>query len=103
MAYGVPTITTSLSGFGQWVLSEGRNGFDNSGVEVITRTDSNYGDVVNAVAAKLRTLADAPAEEREKASKAARETAEKAEWNYFITYYIKAFRMALDAADSRRG
>ena len=33
----------------------------------------------------------------------ARETAEKAEWNYFITYYIKAFRMALDAADSRRG
>ena len=103
VAYGVPTITTSLSGFGQWVLSEGRNGFDYSGVEVITRTDSNYGDVVNAVAAKLRTLADAPAEEREKASKAARETAEKAEWNYFITYYIKAFRMALDAADSRRG
>ncbi len=102
VAFGVPTVTTSLSGFGQWVLSEKREGFQQSGVEVVNRTDSNYGEVVEKVASDLRALADAPADLRERISKAARETAERAEWNNFMTYYVTAFRQALDAADKRR-
>ena len=102
VAFGVPTVTTSLSGFGQWVLSEKREGFQQSGVEVVNRTDSNYGEVVEKVASDLRALADAPADLRERISKAARETAERAEWNNFTTYYVTAFRQALDAADKRR-
>ena len=98
----MPTVTTSLSGFGQWVLSEKREGFQQSGVEVVNRTDSNYGEVVEKVASDLRALADAPADLRERISKAARETAERAEWNNFTTYYVTAFRQALDAADKRR-
>ena len=58
VAFGVPTVTTSLSGFGQWVLSDCQNGFENSGVEVITRGDSNYHEVVGSLAASLRRLAD---------------------------------------------
>ncbi|MBD5226373.1 MAG: glycosyltransferase [Bacteroidales bacterium] len=102
VAFGVPTVTTTLSGFGQWILSEDRNGFQSSGVEVISRTDSNYNDVVHRLASDFRSLADANPETREKASKAARETAERAEWSYFITYYIKSFRKALDEAAKRR-
>ena len=102
VAFGVPTVTTSLSGFGQWILSEKRNGFENGGVEVITRHDSNYPDVVSALANDFRLIAASSSEYRDRASKAARETADRAEWNYFITYYIKAFRLALDAADKRR-
>lgn len=102
VAFGVPTVTTSLSGFGQWVLSEKREGFQQSGVEVVNRTDSNYGEVVEKLASDLRALADAPADLRERISKAARETAERAEWNNFMTYYVTAFRQALDAADKRR-
>ncbi len=102
VAFGVPTVTTSLSGFGQWVLSEKREGFQQSGVEVVNRTDSNYGEVVERLASDLRALADAPADLRERISKAARETAERAEWNNFMTYYVTAFRQALDAADKRR-
>ena len=102
VAFGVPTVTTSLSGFGQWVLSEKREGFQQSGVEVVNRTDSNYGEVVEKVASDLCALADAPADLRERISKAARETAERAEWNNFMTYYVTAFRQALDAADKRR-
>ncbi|MDE6528287.1 MAG: glycosyltransferase, partial [Muribaculaceae bacterium] len=103
VAFGIPTVTTSLSGFGQWILSSSESDFEVSGVEVINRTDSNYHDVVEALASDLRTLADAGKEYCDKASKAARDTAERAEWSYFITYYIDAFKKALEAADKRRG
>lgn len=102
VAFGIPTVTTSLSGFGQWILESSKSDFAVSGVEVIPRGDSNYNEVVTTLANDLRTLANASDDYRERASKAARDTADKAEWNYFITYYIEAFRKALSAADKRR-
>ena len=102
VAFGVPTVTTSLSGFGQWVLSDCKNGFENSGVEVIGRNDSNYHEVVNRLASALLQLADASDDYRAAASKAAHATASKAEWDYFVTYYIEAYRQALKAVDNRR-
>ena len=102
VAFGVPTVTTSLSGFGQWVLASGNNGFDKSGVEVITRNDSNYMEVADRLSKCMFNLSNASADAMASCSAAARETAAKAEWNYFITYYIEAFRIALAEADKRR-
>jgi len=102
VAFGVPTVTTSLSGFGQWVLSDCKNGFENSGVEVIGRNDSNYHEVVDRLAGALLQLAEASDDYRAVASKAAHATASKAEWDYFVTYYIEAYRQALKAVDNRR-
>ncbi len=102
VAFGVPTVTTSLSGFGQWVLSIGKNGFDNSGVVVINRNDSNYSDVVKELAEQMLNLSQASASIKAADSTAARETADKAEWTNFIAYYIESFRLALAAADKRR-
>lgn len=102
VAFAVPTVTTSLSGFGQWVLSTSRSGFAESGVEVIPRTDSNYNQVVEAAANDMLALSKATPDQYAAYSAAARATADRAEWNYFITYYIDAYRMALAAADKRR-
>lgn len=102
VAFGVPTVTTSLSGFGQWVLSTSKSGFAESGVVVIPRNDSNYSQVVETAANDMLALSKATPEQYAADSAAARATADKAEWNYFITYYIDAFRMALAAADKRR-
>ena len=41
-AFGVPTITTDLAGFGQWVLDRFGDDSDRYGVKVLHRTDSNY-------------------------------------------------------------
>lgn len=101
VAYGVPTVTTSLSGFGQWVLSTSASDFEQSGVVVIPRSDSDYHSVVEKLASSLRHLADADADDRDKISKAARSTADKALWDYFIVYYVEAFKKALAAADVR--
>ncbi len=102
VAFGVPTVTTTLSGFGQWVLSSGQNGFDKSGVVVIPRNDSNYQDVVTALADSMIQLSKASTEVAVADSQIARETADKAEWTCFISYYVEAFRTALTAADKRR-
>lgn len=102
VAFGVPTVTTSLSGFGQWVLSLNANGFAKSGVEVIARNDSNYGQVVDAISSRLLNLAEAAATTRSKVSKAAMATADKAAWEHFIIYYVEAFDIALKNAAARK-
>ncbi len=56
VAFGVPTVTTSLSGFGQWALKTSENYFDECGVNVIGRGDSNYESVVDNIAHSIEYL-----------------------------------------------
>lgn len=101
VAFGVPTITTSLSGFGQWVRASAMAGFLESGVNVVDRTDSNYWDVVGEIASSLESLLRANQKERSLISLACRATASMAAWAYFIKYYILTFRDALEKANKR--
>ena len=101
VAFGVPTVTTCLSGFGQWVESDCGAGLDKSGVEVVNRTDSNYSEVVDGIARAVRTLSDAD-ETRTAAYKAAAEaTADKAHRANFYHCYEKAYADALAGAKAR--
>lgn len=102
VAFGVPTITTSLSGFGQWILASSKPEFDVSGVNVIPRNDSNYGEVVDAIAQSLFSLVSSSSDERAAISKAAMNTASKAAWSHFIEWYNQAFDIALSKAKQRQ-
>ena len=101
VAFGIPTITTSLSGFGQWILSNYDNTFDRSGVNVIARGDSNYDIVVGSIARALRYLINQVSDEMRVINKAAMRTARAADWSNFIVYYERAFEMALEHAKMR--
>ncbi|MDE5785807.1 MAG: glycosyltransferase, partial [Duncaniella sp.] len=101
VAFGVPTVTTSLSGFGQWIIEAFENYFENCGVNVIGRGDSNYPQVVQQVASALKYLAGASATDTETISRAAMATADAAAWSNFIKYYCQAFDMALAKAKTR--
>ena len=102
IAFGVPTVTTSLSGFGQWILSTTDNQFDSCGVNVVGRGDYNYSDVVDNIARTLSYLNDCDEEETAKISSAAMHTATRAAWSYFIAYYIDAFEIALANRNTNR-
>lgn len=102
VAFGVPTITTSLSGFGRWILSSSKSDFFVSGVNVIERGDSNYSEVVEGIASSLYSLITTPATKRAKVAKAARATADAAAWSDFIKYYVEAFDIALKKASKRK-
>ncbi len=101
VAFGVPTVTTSLSGFGQWIIEAFENYFENCGVNVIGRGDGNYPQVVQQVASALKYLAGASKTETETISRAAMATADAAAWSNFIKYYCEAFDLALAKAAAR--
>lgn len=96
IAFGVPTVTTSLAGFGCWIKETvAQPTFTECGVEVETRTDSNYAETVSAIAADLSALIAMPPSEIAKADAAAAATAAKAQWADFIDYYYRAYCTAI--------
>ncbi len=102
VAFGVPTVTTSLSGFGQWVAStHPGEGLTTTGVEVVGRTDGNYSHVVSEIASTLRKIASFSKKEKETVAAAAMATSDCAAWSYFIEYYVEAYGIALKAAENR--
>lgn len=101
IAFGVPTVTTSLSGFGQWILSAFENSFEACGVRVEQRGDFNYHEVKEAIASDLNKLLNASTKETLKIHDAAMATSHKASWEYFIEYYDEAYRKALAGASER--
>lgn len=102
IAFGVPTITTSLAGFGRWVEEiDEKPSFASCGVEVVERTDSNYHDAVTQIAQKLENLVDTPPSALDSYRDAATATARKAQWTDFISYYYNAYCDALSMRDSR--
>lgn len=100
IAFGVPTLTTSLSGFGQWV--KGLDGDLNStGVDVVDRNDHNYHEVVNRIADTLKALSCDSSAALSKIHSSAMKTAKRANWSVFINYYIDSFNIALNKKDLR--
>lgn len=94
VAFGVPTVTTSLSGFGQWVGATTENSFDDCGVCVIPRGDSDYDRVVASMAEALASLVASDAARRQRIARAARATADACGWAHFIEYYREAYAKA---------
>lgn len=96
IAFGVPTITTTLSGFGQWVKSAcGSDRIEDTGVRVINRTDNNYNEVCNSIVETLISIIS-ESTPPDRLSQVAIETAAKADWTHFIDYYKTAFSVAID-------
>jgi len=93
IAFSVPTITTDLSGFGQWVLHK----LDKieEGVGVIQRSDYNGYIVAKHIADMINHFASFSEEEIKTVRKKASVIAEKALWKHFIHFYDKAYNIAL--------
>lgn len=100
-AFGVPTITTDLAGFGQWVLDNVGDDSDLSGVKVVHRADGNYADTVQTVVSGLINLYVMEPKMMQSVRKGARDTSKLASWENFIKYYDKAYNLALDVAQER--
>lgn len=93
-AFRVPTLTTSLAGFGVWVRDYyGEK--PHPGVAVIERDDSNYEQVVEASKKRILEIASLHSEERKTYMDNAREAASIALWENQIIYYKKAYSLAL--------
>lgn len=93
VAFSVPTITTSLAGFGQWVRMIGEAG--KGGVEVVERNDSNRSEVVSSIASYIQNFAVKSTEELLQCRENAKSIAERTLWGNFIGNYYQAYELAI--------
>src|SRR5574344_495671 len=101
LAFRVPTLTTSLSGFGMWVRSH--YGKDHPGIAVIDRDDNNYFSVVDGVVARVKEIADLDKEQRGVYMANAKDVSKIALWENQITYYKQAYSKALEKVIAKNG
>ncbi|MBW6460775.1 MAG: alpha-glucan family phosphorylase, partial [Bacteroidales bacterium] len=98
-AFGIPTITTSLAGFGLWVESLPDAGSE--GVKVIKRDDYNTLQVIKDLTDFIQVFSDKSDDEKADAGRQAREIAQTAVWEELFPIYIKAYSIALRQSDER--
>lgn len=101
VAFGIPTITTDLAGFGLWAKRTVSGDDINEGVVVINRTDFNYFEVAESIMNVVLALSQMDAAAIERIKRRCFDLAREAEWSKFINYYLKAFDIAMRRAEER--
>jgi len=100
LMFSIPTVTTSLSGFGLWVKNYFKN--PGNGISVIERTDDNESLVVDEIRKFMKLFISLNDSEIQVARKKAHDISRIAEWDSLVEYYFKAYELALTHSSERR-
>lgn len=92
IAFSIPTVTTSLSGFGQWINEKAVN---NISVTVIERNDLNKDYVTNAIASSIENLSGKSETEMNSIRKNAKEISQLVTWDKLTSYYWELYSKTL--------
>jgi glycogen phosphorylase/synthase len=101
IAFGVPTITTSLAGFGLWVRDNEH--ISKEAITVVERNDNNDKDVVAEIAQRVNEIIELSDNDSKNLRSKAQELSNIALWVNFISYYYKAYDIAIAKASQRAG
>lgn len=97
IAFSVPTITSTLAGFGVWALSQEKH----EGITVIERNDTNGEQAAQATADAVLHFAALGSSEVAALRKEAGEVAKRALWSKMFKHYIEAYDIAIESCTSR--
>ena len=100
LMFSIPTVTTSLSGFGLWVRDYFKD--PGNGIAVIERTDDNESKVVSEIRQFMAMYVGLSDNEIEEARNKAHEVSRIAMWDSLVQYYFTAYEKALDKSTDRR-
>lgn len=98
IAFSIPTVTTTLSGFGLWAkkMEKQKDGSNiNGGVNVIYRNDDNYHQVVEEIATVILDYSLKSDDQVNMLKQYTSKLSDKADWAHFIKNYAKAYNIAL--------
>jgi len=100
LMFSIPTITTSLSGFGLWV----RDYFKEpaNGISIIERSDDNEREVVDEIRNFMSMFIGLNNKEVKEARKKAHDISRIAMWDSLVSYYFTAYEKALIHSSERR-
>jgi phosphorylase/glycogen(starch) synthase len=99
LAFHVPTITTTLTGFGLWIKNQ--NVELGECLSVIYRDDQNYSEVVEKIAGVFITCAYKNNEEEEFEKNNAFFISKTAQWKNLVKYYFSAYNVAIERSRER--
>ena len=99
LAFHVPTLTTSLAGFGLWV----KNNFEvkENGILVLDRTDDNDKEIISGIEEGILHLLSLKPEEKEKAREEAFRISRVALWENLVPFYTEAYQKAILKVNER--
>lgn len=98
IAFSVPSITSSLAGFGKWIEEHEP---DHDCVTVIERNDFDGDYVQDDIAAAIKRFSDASLEELEALRRESLELSKTALWKNLIINYYRAFHVAIEESTAR--
>jgi len=97
LAFGVPTLTTSLAGFGVWIKNTARD----ESVTVLERNDDNQETVASQITQLIVKLEKMSESRRAELASKAIMTARSALWSNLLSDYFKAYDIALRKVQTR--
>ena len=99
IAYGIPTLTTSLAGFGLWVQSNVE--IKNRAVTTIERTEDNYQEVVKSIEKALLFFTAADKKQLSAARKESFDISSRLHWDNLSDHYREAYEIAAKKVEER--
>ncbi len=99
LAFKVPSLTTTLAGFGLWVRDH--YDLDQTGINVITREDIESDNVSKAIASWINNFATLDQSEVDGVRANAKDISKIALWDNLVTYYKQAYEIALHKVNER--
>ena len=100
LMFHIPTVTTSLAGFGMWVRNHVRA--PGNGVAVLERSDDNASEVASGIKDFIVKFAELDAKGVKEARAKAHEISRIALWDVLVKNYYKAYDIALENSSERR-
>ena len=101
LAFKVPTVTTTLAGFGVWVNDNYKG--EHPGIAILKRDEGNYEEVVKGAEEKIKEVAALDRTGAEKIRANACDVSKVSLWENVIVYYKRAYTAALDEVVKRNG
>jgi len=100
IAFGIPTVTTSLTGFGLWAKQHSKNISD--GVEILDRNDKNDTEVAAGIAKTIIDFTKKSSKQIGEIRENSFKLATKLDWNLLIQNYYSAYNIALEKTLNRK-
>ncbi len=99
LALKVPSVTTTLSGFGHWVKDQLKD--PDHGLFILNRNDDNSSEVVEGISEAITQMFSLDEEKFAKAREKAFDISRVALWSNLIMYYKEAYSLALEMVSTR--
>ena len=100
LMFSIPTVTTSLSGFGLWVKKYFKD--PGNGIAIIERTDDNENKVITEIREFIKKFTGLSGDEIALARNKAHEISRIAMWYNLVKNYFEAYEIALEHSSERR-